>query len=568
MRSFFAILITVTLFALNPAFAQCTGQFAAGAVCGNSSLVPAPPRPIPSNSLIGYVNVKLLGARGDGLSGANGAITSGLTAFTSAGASFTTADIGKVIQVAGAGAAGVPLNTTIAGFVSSTAVTLTAAASTTVSGATYIYGTNDTTAIQAAINTVTPPGYPSTVFMPNGIYMLTSGLTISSNVTLFGENHASVILIPAPATTAIAINSNATVKISGLQINYIAQAGGGAGITLTGPGEGNENSVFRDLQINNPTYGILTNSSIRTVIDNVGVFNFTQNCFAITNPASPDAGDDLIINSNCQDGSFTKTAIYYASSSGLRVTNTKFLNVRYCLSVELANTLNVSQMTFNNNGCDGAIAGLNFVRAGATGTFGRVIVVGNSFNLNTVAINIPLDPVAPWLSGLVVTGNMYKDGGAAGSAFVSINSTDDFYVGANTLISTVGTTVEAVIGSTATNGILAPNSKSGTFTANTISSTSIRTPVSSSGNFLKVAAGETALDGTNPTPVTTGLASIVSCALTIKSTSAPGLGTSVVTYGTSSGTLNMYGWKPTGAGDTTLIASTGTETIGWSCAGN
>lgn len=83
----------------------------------------------------------------------------------------------------------------------------------------------------------------------------------------------------------------------------------------------------------------------------------------------------------------------------------------------------------------------------------------------------------------------------------------------------------------------------------------------------KVARGETALDGTNPTPVTSGLTTIVSCSLTIKSTAAPGLSTSVVTYGTSSGTLNMYGWKPTGTGDTTLIASTGTDTIGWVCVG-
>lgn len=83
----------------------------------------------------------------------------------------------------------------------------------------------------------------------------------------------------------------------------------------------------------------------------------------------------------------------------------------------------------------------------------------------------------------------------------------------------------------------------------------------------KIARGETALDGSNPTPVASGLASIVACNLTIKTTSAPGLSTSVVTYDTSTSTLNMYGWKPTGAGDTTLIASAGTDTIGWICVG-
>lgn len=87
------------------------------------------------------------------------------------------------------------------------------------------------------------------------------------------------------------------------------------------------------------------------------------------------------------------------------------------------------------------------------------------------------------------------------------------------------------------------------------------------GVGVKVASGETALDGTNPTPVTTGLTTITSCSLTIKTTSAPGVSTSVLTYGSSAGTLNMYGWKVTATGDATLIASTGTDTIGWVCAG-
>lgn len=83
----------------------------------------------------------------------------------------------------------------------------------------------------------------------------------------------------------------------------------------------------------------------------------------------------------------------------------------------------------------------------------------------------------------------------------------------------------------------------------------------------KVARGETALDGSNPTAVATGLASIVSCTVTIKTTAAPGVSTSVVTYDTSVGTMNMYGWKPTANNDTTLVASTGTDTIGWVCVG-
>lgn len=84
---------------------------------------------------------------------------------------------------------------------------------------------------------------------------------------------------------------------------------------------------------------------------------------------------------------------------------------------------------------------------------------------------------------------------------------------------------------------------------------------------VRMTSGETALDGSNPTPVTTGLTTITACALTLKTTAAPGVGTSVVTYGSSAGTLNLYGWKVTSNIDDTLVASTGTDTVGWVCFG-
>lgn len=84
---------------------------------------------------------------------------------------------------------------------------------------------------------------------------------------------------------------------------------------------------------------------------------------------------------------------------------------------------------------------------------------------------------------------------------------------------------------------------------------------------FRPARGETALDGSNPTPVATGLTSIVACAVSIKTTAAPGVSTTLITYDTSTATLNLYGWKPTNSSTTTMIASTSTDTVGWVCFG-
>lgn len=83
----------------------------------------------------------------------------------------------------------------------------------------------------------------------------------------------------------------------------------------------------------------------------------------------------------------------------------------------------------------------------------------------------------------------------------------------------------------------------------------------------KIARGETALDGSNPTAVATGLTTVIAFTATIKGTAAPGVGTSVLTANISGATVNVYAWKVTGAGDTTLIASTGTESFYWIAVG-
>lgn len=92
------------------------------------------------------------GAVGDVVSGSDGAMTASSATFTSATASFTADDVGKLIVVIGAATDGYPLATTIAGYTNATTITLTAAAGTTVASAAYHYGTDDTEAIQSVID--------------------------------------------------------------------------------------------------------------------------------------------------------------------------------------------------------------------------------------------------------------------------------------------------------------------------------------------------------------------------------------------------------------------------------
>lgn len=83
----------------------------------------------------------------------DGTMTAGSAVLTAASGPFSSSDVGKTILVPSAGGyMNVPLLTTIASYQSATQVTLTAAASSAVSNAGAVYATDDTTAIQSAIN--------------------------------------------------------------------------------------------------------------------------------------------------------------------------------------------------------------------------------------------------------------------------------------------------------------------------------------------------------------------------------------------------------------------------------
>lgn len=168
-----------------------------------------------------YFNVKLYGAKGDGIQLTDGAISSGDATFTSASATFTANDVGKVMHIEGAGASGGYLTTTIATFTSGTEVELTDNASTTVSGAVSLYGTDDTTFIQAAINAA-DENLGGTVFIPNGNYIINGAL--QNGIGVDNIDYNSQLYIPRRERGFI--DEFSTIWIEGETTPMLGQSGG------------------------------------------------------------------------------------------------------------------------------------------------------------------------------------------------------------------------------------------------------------------------------------------------------------------------------------------------------
>jgi hypothetical protein len=127
--------------------------------------------------VVGAITPQLFGAKGDAIDMVDGAITTGTASFSSASSNFPATAVGKVIVIAGAGAAGVPLVTTILARVSSTQLTLLANASTTVSGAYAAYGTNDSAAVASMVAAL-KANIGGVGYVPTARYLCTSTVTL------------------------------------------------------------------------------------------------------------------------------------------------------------------------------------------------------------------------------------------------------------------------------------------------------------------------------------------------------------------------------------------------------
>jgi hypothetical protein len=142
------------------------------------------------------------GATGNGQYVGDGAMNSGSTTLTSASNKFAAGDVGKLIYVYGAGSSSGVLATTVASFTSPGSVNLTAANASGVNQtAMHVWwGTDDTTAIQAAVTAAAnlnisynPQDMAAPVYFPNAIYMTSSALTFPAPVSITGGGTGSVI---------------------------------------------------------------------------------------------------------------------------------------------------------------------------------------------------------------------------------------------------------------------------------------------------------------------------------------------------------------------------------------
>jgi len=148
-------------------------------------------------------DVAKYGAVGDGKLAIDAAMTSGSAVLTcSTSAPFKPADVGKNILVLNAGTSGETITGTILSYTSATQVTLSVNAASTVTGVPVLWATDDTVAIQRAIDAAVAYGlahsYAATVYIPpaRGAFYGVAGALKTGGSTL-GNSQLTLPVVPA-----------------------------------------------------------------------------------------------------------------------------------------------------------------------------------------------------------------------------------------------------------------------------------------------------------------------------------------------------------------------------------
>jgi hypothetical protein len=325
--------------------------------------------------------------------------------------------------------------------------------------------TDDSFAFQGAINEAIALGIAMRFTGTCAIHS-TLSVTAATEIAGSGPPLASEILVTSTAINGITVSTTAGVYFHDFAMNYSSTPGGGQAEILLSPGGGGINAGSRFERLNLLSTGEicmeLQNSAYWTVVNS----QIACQLYAIdvSDASNADAGDSTIYGNLLQVGP-GGAPIRWQSSGGLRIVNNKMLSnaSSYGILVTLASGASTGVMVIANNSIEGVstsggAASIAFIRQGATGAFGTIMITGNEFT-GYYGMFVPTDANGVWLQNMTITGNVCS----CSFAGFSIDSVSGLVLSNNEIFGN-GSTIPISIGShgfSATNCVAGPNPHNG-----------------------------------------------------------------------------------------------------------
>ena len=292
--------------------------------------------------------------------------------------------------------------------------------------------TDDSTAIQTCIDDVDVNGV---VFCEPGLYNLGTELLITNSMSFIGPGPDTAVGCSLRTTTAtmnaIHIQEDRLVVLDNFAIRSDGTAKtAGAGILVEGSTGASTNtfSRFNRLTITNQWIGVQFEDASSWRLLNSYIVSNENTGVLVRNTVTPDAGDSSIIATTFDNPNAVENLLWN-SGGGLKITNSKFLSADLGIDLSVSDGVATSVFLLTGSsmeGCD--INCIRMQRDGTTGTFGRIIIVGNELKADTsqTVINFPTAGIT---TGVIVGNNIVATSGTG--ITISDDGVDDFIIASN-----------------------------------------------------------------------------------------------------------------------------------------
>jgi Pectate lyase superfamily protein len=353
------------------------------------------------------------------------------------------------------------LITTISSGAGTTTLTLAASATTAATAQFVVH--DDTANLQSAISTAQSTG--NALYIPPGSYRVTSPVTISSRIKIFGAGYkgdagggyaghgvgqssgflGSVLVFDIFAK--IVATTNYAVQIYDLQITYpIAEISGATALTIqavAGAGNANTQSVIRGVMITGHWYAVSMTNALDFIIDgNQFLYGFGGGVLA--NAPNYPSYNQAIVSNNLFWGNGAINAltnqyqfhIQVQAGGDLRIIGNKLdaggpNTNAIALLGRNSGTQNLEPTTINSNSIEGAQNCITFSTANSSFTASQIEITGNQMWCGGKTLIVNTMGTGQYVLAMTITGNSLTVNGGASVSNLQLDSVKNAVITGN-----------------------------------------------------------------------------------------------------------------------------------------
>lgn len=318
--------------------------------------------------------------------------------------------------------------------------------------------TDDTVAIQAAINSITTTVGGGIIFFPSGFYIISTTLTISKGCMIVGSgtgagsgtgNSGGTVIRTSSATAHVfEVTGVEAVVFRDLWIDAsVTRTASGAGIKFTSSGTSTNNqSRVINVTLQDHYYGIHVVRARDLVIDSCFIQDFTETGIYFEQDDATDSGDNVVTNCVIWDLNIgtTQAAIRYDKGGTITITNNKILRTDYGIRMVLDAGPTGTMIIRSNSIEEQDINAIRIEQGTTTTEFSYLLIQGNQLQQtgNPASLQSAINIVAsadadPWIAYVSITDNVIAWGSTRAFDLISVQD-GEFVLIAHNIITALG----------------------------------------------------------------------------------------------------------------------------------